>query len=255
MGSALRYFALLLALSAPLWVVGGVFPEELLPGLPVGALMFVCPALAALLLRWRDRGREGIGALFRTLAPKGPWWGVAFALAIHPVIFAASFLLDRALGSPIPAPELPLASIATLAGAFFFAAVTEELGWSGYLLEPLKRRVGVLPAALVIGALWASWHVVVLVQAERSALWIAWWSLWTVGSRVILVWLYERMQRSVLPVALCHAASNVCWQLYPIHGSYFDPQLTALVTLPVAAALALALRRSRRGPRGLAPKG
>jgi uncharacterized protein len=68
-------------------------------------------------------------------------------------------------------------------------------------------------------------------------MWIAWWSLWTVAARVIMVWLYNRTGGSVLAVTLDHASSNVCWQLFPIHGSYFDPRLTGLITVAVAVVI------------------
>jgi hypothetical protein len=37
-----------------------------------------------------------------------------------------------------------------------------------------------------------------------------------------MVWLYNNTRKSVFAVALFHAVSNVCWQSFPIHGSYFD---------------------------------
>jgi hypothetical protein len=39
------FFALTFALSIPFWVIGAVRPRELLPGLPVAALMALCPGL------------------------------------------------------------------------------------------------------------------------------------------------------------------------------------------------------------------
>ena len=43
------FFLLTLALAVPFWVFGAMSVHPLMPGLPVAALMFVCPGLAALI--------------------------------------------------------------------------------------------------------------------------------------------------------------------------------------------------------------
>ena len=32
-------------------------------------------------------------------------------------------------------------------------------------------------------------------------------------------------------MTLFHAMINLCWQLFPIHGSYFDPRLNGLIII------------------------
>jgi uncharacterized protein len=50
--SPLKFFALIFALSVPFWLVGAMYDQGLpLPiNLPVAALMFVCPFIAAIIL-------------------------------------------------------------------------------------------------------------------------------------------------------------------------------------------------------------
>lgn len=99
---------------------------------------------------------------------------------------------------------------------------------------------------MILGAFWALWHIPALVQAGRSLEWIGWWCLWTLSARVIMVWLYNWAGASVLAVGLYHATSNLCWQLYPVSGSYFDPQISGLITLVLASAIVLSQRRRSR---------
>jgi hypothetical protein len=88
-----------------------------------------------------------------------------------------------------------------------------------------------------VGLGWAVFHYVALLQAHRSLEWIAWWSLWTVALRFIIVWLYNNAGKSVFAAVLFHTTINVTWQLFPIQGSFFDPRVTGIITALVAAAV------------------
>jgi membrane protease YdiL (CAAX protease family) len=41
---------------------------------------------------------------------------------------------------------------------FFLGAVSEELGWRGYVLDMLQERYSALTSSLIIGVIWALWH-------------------------------------------------------------------------------------------------
>jgi membrane protease YdiL (CAAX protease family) len=128
--------------------------------------------------------------------------------------------------------------------ASFIAALGEELGWMGYAVDPMQDRWNALQASILLGMVWATWHIVPLVQAHRSPAWIAWWCLWTVTQRVLIVWLYNNTGKSVFAAALFHAISNVSTLLFP---EYYDPRITGLIT-----ALAAAIVTVVWGPRTLA---
>lgn len=102
--------------------------------------------------------------------------------------------------------------------AFLVAAMGEEAGWSGYAIDRLQRRWRALEAALLLGVLWSAWHIVPLVQAHRSATWIAWWCLFTIAGRVLIVCLYNNTGRAVSAAVLYHAMSNVSVYLFPAYG-------------------------------------
>jgi len=51
-------------------------------------------------------------------------------------------------------------------------------------------------------------------------------------------------------VAVFHAMSNLCWQLFPEQGSWFDPRLNGgLLAVVAAAAMWHGRRAGRRGAR------
>jgi membrane protease YdiL (CAAX protease family) len=242
--SPLAFFLLVFALSLPFLILGAVRPRELLPGLPVAALMVVCPALAASLVVYREQDGHAVAALLRRAADAGripPLWYLPILL-LMPCLTLLVYGWMRMAKAPLPEPSVPLTGAAGLFLVFFVSAVGEEVGWTGYVLDPLQDRAGALTAALVIGLVWAAWHIIPLVQAHRATPWIAWWGLGTVGSRILMVWLYDNGGRSVFGASLYHAISNLCWQLFPNAGSHYDPRRTAILILLAAAVVSLAWR-------------
>ncbi|MFI4974709.1 MAG: CPBP family intramembrane glutamic endopeptidase [Caulobacterales bacterium] len=234
------FFLVVFALAVPFWVLGAEWDIQLLPGLPIAALMFVCPALAAVILSWREHGAAGVSAQLKRALDydriRSAVW-LAPILLLKPALAAAAWGIMRLQGTPVPVPHFEMLPALALIVVFFIAALGEELGWSGYALDPLQGRWDALRASLVLGAAWAVFHYVALVQVHRSAEWIAWWSLGTVAARVVMVWLYNNTGKSVFAVSLFHMTSNVSWQLFPVSGSYMDPRLDGLLMAAVAVVV------------------
>ncbi len=240
--SPLLFIVLVFALSLPLWLLGETYPIEVLPGLPLGALMVVCPLAAALILVARERGRAGVVAHlarsfdYRRIERKR--WYLPIVL-LRPAIAVASYALMRVLDLPVPSPRWSVTAAAVLFALFFVSALCEESGWTGYLIDPLQERWGALPASLILGLVWAVWHCVPLMQVGRAWDWIGWWTLGTVSSRVLHTWLYNNTGKSVFGAILFHTISNVSWQLFPNSGSHYDPRITGLLITAVAVFVIL----------------
>lgn len=240
--SPLICFILTFALSIPFWIAGTLSHAQILPALPVSALGILCPVGAAAILVYREHGRAGVAALlkrsfdFKRVRAK-LWYGPT--LLLMPGIMALSYGAMRLMGVALPAPHFALAMPFILFVLFFIGAIGEELGWMGYAIDPLQDRFGALGGALLLGGVWAIWHFIPLLEAQRSVGFIAWWSLGTVTSRVIITWLYNNTGKSVFVAILFHAMINVTWQLFPINGSYYDPRVTGLITAAVAVIVVI----------------
>lgn len=243
--SPLAFFLLVVALCIPFWLVG-LTGMQLLPGLPVSALWIACPLIAAVILVHRESGTAGVIALLRRSFDyrriRAIWY--APILLVMPVTTALMYLLLRLTGSPLPAPEFPLLAAMVMFLAFFVAALGEEVGWSGYAIDPMQERWNALSASVLLGVVAAACHVVPFVQVHRSAEWIAWQSLFLVATRVILVWLYNNTGKSVFAVTVYHAILNLSAFLFP---GYYDPRLAGLIIASSAAIVAVVW-----GPRTLA---
>lgn len=239
--SIIQYFLLTFALMIPFWVLGTLTERQLLPGLPIAALGVLCPTIAALIRVNQTDKRAGVVALLRRAFDikhiKDKRW-YAPILLLLPVTSVLSFGVLRLMGVPVPVPQLAIVPTLMLCVLFFVSALSEELGWSGYALDLMQSRWGALKASVILGLVWSVYHYVALVQAHRSLAWIAWWTVYTVAARVIMVWLYNNTGKSVFGMALFHMMLNVTWQLFPVDGSYFDPQVAGLI-LAAAAILVM----------------
>jgi membrane protease YdiL (CAAX protease family) len=249
MTSVWAFFALVAVLAIPFWLAGALHEIQLLPGLPLAGLTFICPGLAAWLLVSRATDRAGGVAFLRRALDydrvRNKIWYLP-ALLLAPTCSALSWAWLRATAVPVPSPQFEVLRAATLCVLFFIGAVGEELGWSGYATEPLQVRYRALCGSLVLGAVWVVFHFAPLVEAHRSMQWIGWWSLGTLATRVIMVWLYNNTGRSVFAVSLFHMSQNVAWQEFPIHASWFDPRVSSLISAAVALTVVLVY-----GPRTL----
>lgn len=252
-GSPLTFILLVFLLSAPFWLIGAVIERPFLEGLPVSALATFCPMIAALILtRGANRAERRTSLLKRSfdlgrIANKA--WYVPI-LFLNPAMAFLSYELMRSWGMPLPPPHVSIPAALALFVAFFIGAVGEEVGWSGYLLDRMQERWGVLGAGILLGSVWAVWHLVPYVQAHRSPTWIAWQCLNTVATRVLLVWLFNNTGKSVFAAILYHAIGNVCVFLFPNFGSHFDPRVAGLVHSFAAVIVTVAW-----GPRTLARDG
>ena len=248
--SPLKFFLLVFALSTPLWLISAVIPLQLLPGLPVSSLMAFCPLIAASVLVYREDNTTGVTELlkrsfdYRRIRPKV--WYVPTVL-LMPGIAVLAYGLMRLLQLPLPTPQFSVLSAVVMFFAFCIAALGEEVGWTGYAIDPMQDRWNALQASLLLGLVWATWHIVPFVQADRSPIWIVWQCLTLVASRVLFVWLYNNTNKSVFAAALCHAMQNVSWQLFPNQGSHYDPRITGLITAFAAVIVTVVW-----GPRTLA---
>ena len=239
------FVVLLFAISVPFWLAG-FWVDRLLPrsipiALPFSALMTFCPALVASALLLREGGWTAVKALWRRVFDvrriTSKWW-LAAALVTMPAVLAASFVVMRLSGYDLSAAHVTLSVAPLLFGLFFIAAAGEELGWQGFAFGLLEKRLTVFGTALVLGAVWAAWHVIPYFQTGHDALWVVWQCVVTVFLRVVTVWLFAYGGRSVFLAIVFHAMCNVSMFLFPNYGSLYDPATTALVLAALTAVIA-----------------
>jgi membrane protease YdiL (CAAX protease family) len=151
-------------------------------------------------------------------------------------VMVLQYGLMKLMRVPLLDLQIPVLMVPVSFGVFFIAALGEEVGWQGYVIDPLQDRWNALTASVVLGIIWGAWHIVVLIQAHRAPVWIVWQCMTMVMARIIIVWLYNNTGKSVFAAILFHAMSNVSTVLLPNYGWHYDPFVSSIV-LAVAAAL------------------
>jgi membrane protease YdiL (CAAX protease family) len=85
---------------------------------------------------------------------------------------------------------------------------SEEIGWRGFALPRLIQRFGFRKASLVLGLLWAAWHLHGFVSSSWPGdnISLPIFVIQVVALSVIFAWLYVCTNRSLLLVTLFHSA-------------------------------------------------
>lgn len=232
----LNFFLLVFVITIPFWIFGGnklPVPVEL----PASALAAFNPLIAALILSYRQSGLNGVKALLKKAFDykkiQNKVWYVPILL-LNPLIFILSYAIMRLTGLSLPDPEIPILMAPVFFLVSFIFAIGEELGWMGYAIDPMQNRWGALRASILLGFVWAIFHLIPDLQNQQAADWILWHRLGTVALRILIVWLYNNTGKSVFSAITFHAMNNLSWALFPNYGSHYDPFVTGVITLLMA---------------------
>ncbi len=197
--SLVTFFVLAYALSW-VWVV---FPDS--PFYPTG------PLFAAVIVLAFTGGWAGVRDLLSRIVRwrAGLRWYAA-ALGLPVIVVSLAVLLNILLGAPAPSAA-QLAGWPMLVVPFIFRFVLigmgEEPGWRGFALPRLQSGRSALAASLVLGLIWAGWHIPQFILDDGFNL-IAWAPkiLSTVIVSVVMAWIFNNTNGSVLMTALAHAS-------------------------------------------------
>jgi membrane protease YdiL (CAAX protease family) len=155
------------------------------------------------------------------------------------------------------APLSPLPLLVLFVYVFFLGGpLGEEPGWRGFALPRLQRMHGPLVGSLILGPLWALWHL--------PFFWVPAWNfpptvanivLFVIASipvTIILTWIFNNTNGSVFIAILGHWSFDFTFVilnlLFTAHiVTDYGSTLPVLLGLGTAALLVIALTRGRLG--------
>ena len=215
-----------------------------LPAALVILLQTLGPTLAALMTVGALEGTAGR----RGLIARVRIWRVArrrylFALVVIPVVCLLTALaLPGAfvgLGGQ-SAVKLAIQFLAVVVVGFLSGPLFEEPGWRGFALPRLQARIGALRGTLLLGVLWAAWHLPQYLVPEWAnenggvtPILVVTFLLFVVAIAPIMTWLYNSTRGSLFLVMLAHSAINASLAVFVVSTSAVEVGLLGLGALSV----------------------
>ena len=245
------FFVLAFALTWP-WLIAdalgsrGLIPFRLMlsrPGIVLVLLMSYGPTFAALITAWATEGPPEVRALLQRLLPWRAslrWYPIALS-APAALAFAAGQLqeLFGATLPPLPASPLQLALMGVLASVIHGIANGEEIGWRGFALPCLQERHGALNASLILGAIWAAFHIPIMftlggVGGSQTLATVLPFLAATLAMSVVMTAIFNATRGSLLPIILLHGAMNTWPDLFGPAGTATG--MTSIGIAPMASS-------------------
>lgn len=228
----LLFFVLAFAIAWLFWI-----PLIFVPALsPFSFIITVCgafgPTLAAFILSYRKDGIDSVKQLLRRgIDYKIGWKWYIPILLIYPIcIFGAFGLAMIISGRSVEFFDINL--IGT--GIFMLiimipimlpgGPINEEFGWRGYALDRLQAKWNALGSSLILGVIWAVWHLplffvdgmsqnLLLVYVPIVA---ALFFVQVPTFTILYTWLHNNTEGSVFVAILFHAIWNAAFNVLMI---------------------------------------
>lgn len=131
----------------------------------------------------------------------------------------------------------PRALLFLLLLSFLFPAV-EELGLRGYYLDVLQRKFTATTSGIINGIVWAMWHAPFVGFAGYYANTsfdpaLSWWLPMIVCHALLITYVYNRSNRSLLAVLLFHAMMNFTGEWLRILPKMYPFMLTGTLAAAI----------------------
>lgn len=235
----MNFILLIFGLSTPCWVLGAIYDIQIFPGFKLFQLPLAMPMVAALILIYRENKIDGVIALlrrtydFRNIKPV--IWLLPILL-ISPSIGFLNNWIQSFSGTSIPSPHFSVPVLLSYSTVFFMT-YGEELGLTGYAIDPMQQRYSALSSGIFLGLVWAGYHIPnFIISGYYSFPWIFWHAIYTIATRVLFVWVYNNSGKSLFSMALFHWTFGLFWSLWPQDNlqravPFYDPRICALLAI------------------------
>jgi membrane protease YdiL (CAAX protease family) len=272
-GTTAIFFLLSYAVSWPLWFAAAALSRDAAEhgaGASVAAVALTylgtfAPGLIALGMTWRAQGSGGVQALLARLFASrvdGRWYvfAVGFMAAVKLVVAVVHRVAYGAWPRFGDTPVFVMLGV-TLLSVLVLGQAGEELGWRGFALPRLASRIGLGWGSVVLGVLWAAWHLPLFVALDAADTYHQSFPLYlsqVVALSIAIAWLWWRTNGSLLLTMLFHAAINNTKDIVPsvsaaatnawtLHASR-PGWITVAVLWLFAVAFLADMRRARSVP-------
>ena len=175
-------------------------------GNPLYLLAVYAPAISGVVVAWRRLGRSDLKGYFARLKmirmPMSNW--LLLVIGIPVIVYAGAAVSGTLSTTPVFSPWYTM--IPSVLASMFLAGTWEELGWRGVAQPLLQRRFTPLTSGLIVGVVWAIWHLpaFALSGTVQSAWAVGPYFIGVVAVSVIMTWFFNASRGSILVAWLIH---------------------------------------------------
>ncbi len=240
------------------WLVWGAMLAFPLPGnlmLPLLILGAFGPTFAAIYLVQRYGNsaakHDFWSRVFSVKRVPILWWLVI--LLIMPAIYFLGYYIYSFFGGVQPPVASLFSGLDSASAILLFAfvmlmagPVSEELGWRGYVLDPLQQKYGAIAGSFILGVFWILWHLPLFFiegtsQHAKGFGYQFWsWSFQLIALSFIFTWVYNNTNRSILGAIILHLLANMA---YPTNLEPTGELIFTLIRLAIVVSIVLAWKR------------
>lgn len=179
------------------------------------------PMVGALVMLRRESGKGAAWAHIRRVIQMRNslrWYVTPVLLfgVVGLVVWGAPLLWGHTpQASPLPTPWVIPAWVVLMV---YLGGGQEEIGWRGFALDRLLSRHNDLVSSLILGVVWALWHVPLwfMLGTSQGFMPFGAFLMMIVSLSVILTWVYVGSGRSMFLAMWTHGVANAYMAIFPV---------------------------------------
>jgi uncharacterized protein len=232
-----RFFVVTFAWSWTLWapfalarlgVISWDADLRALLTMPAVILGAFGPALGACVAVWTLDGRAALRPFLRRFLSLRFGWKAWLAMfVVLGGVNAIAWYLPELWGLERPPMLLPTALVFPIWWLLmvFFGGGQEEVGWRGYILEPLEARFGLWGGNLVLALVWTAWHgpLWFMPGTTQVTMPLAAFAIGLFGLSLFFSWMVKASGGRPMAALMAHGTMNAFIPLFPTIATDADP--------------------------------
>jgi membrane protease YdiL (CAAX protease family) len=248
----LVFFLIALGFSWTFWIPAAFINQDI-PNSPWVILLYtggLGPSFAGILLTYLNTDsstrKDYWSRVFNPKIIGGIWYLIIFLF--YPIISALIiYLVDGQIQLTDEfrvSLSQPLNLVPFLLFLYLFGPFPEELGWRGYALDSLQSRMPPVFSSLILGSIWAIWHIPLFLMrgTYQYELGLGSFEFWiflfaAVVISIFFTWIYNNNQRSILSASLFHFSINLTGNILQETESIRFIRLVVLLLMAVLLVL------------------
>ncbi|HYF77204.1 MAG TPA: type II CAAX endopeptidase family protein [Symbiobacteriaceae bacterium] len=136
------------------------------------------------------------------------------AAGLMPVFYFGGLGLYRLFGGEFSGPLFKVSAWGFLGilALQIYTQIAEEYGWRGFLQPLMDQYLGGLAAALVVGIVWAAWHLPMFWVPGSNQTGSFWdFAFWLICWSVMMSAMRHQTGGSTIPAMIFHMSLNACY--------------------------------------------